>query len=150
MLYKASHCCFFFPFFLFLVRTTQKKMSQEHTEAFRCNHSKYVTVRASQWHPTTASSYISGRPQKSPLWRGALKRYVFGDRFHRIRVNSRPNRRKNIRFRARGAVFYVQGPTNFSWSLRVRRMLWALKMVCLVSTQYYLVQLQLIKQGKSQ
>ena len=47
--------------------------------------------------------HVNGKPAfsnlKSPLWRAFLKRYVFGDRFHRIRADGRPNRRKkNLRF----------------------------------------------------
>ena len=34
--------------------------------------------------------------QKSSLWRAFLKRCVFGDRFHRIHVDGRRNRRKKI------------------------------------------------------
>ena len=34
--------------------------------------------------------------KKSPLWRAFLKRCVFGDCFHMIRVDGRPNWRKKI------------------------------------------------------
>ena len=45
-------------------------------------------------HSCTAKRHF----QKSPLWRAFLKRCVFGDRFHRIRVDGRPNRRKTSPF----------------------------------------------------
>ena len=38
----------------------------------------------------------SWRFQKCLPWRAFLERWVFGDRFHRIRVGGRPNRRKKI------------------------------------------------------
>ena len=41
--------------------------------------------------------YPKWRFQKSPLRRAFSKRCVFGDRFDRIRVNGRLNRRKNLR-----------------------------------------------------
>ena len=37
--------------------------------------------------------------KKSPLWRAFLKRCVFGDRFHPIHVDDRPNGGKNFRFK---------------------------------------------------
>ena len=38
--------------------------------------------------------------QKSSLWKAFLKRCVFGDRFHLMRVDGRPNwRKKNRRFK---------------------------------------------------
>ena len=45
-------------------------------------------------HSCTAKRHF----QKSPLWRAFLKRCVFGDRFHRIRVDVRTNRRKTSPF----------------------------------------------------
>lgn len=46
-----------------------------------------------------ARKRISRRFQKSPLTpEGVLNRCLFGDRFERIRVNGRPNRRKTLRF----------------------------------------------------
>ena len=46
-----------------------------------------------------ARKRISQRFQKSPLTpEGVLKRCLFGDRFQRIRVDVRPNRRKILRF----------------------------------------------------
>ena len=46
-----------------------------------------------------ARKRISRRFQKSPLTpEGVLNRCLFGDRFQRIRVDGRPNRRKTLRF----------------------------------------------------
>ena len=46
-----------------------------------------------------ARKRISRRFQTSPLTpEGVLNRCLFGDRFQRIRVDGRPNRRKTLRF----------------------------------------------------
>ena len=40
-----------------------------------------------------------------PGWRAFLKRSVFGDRFHQIRVDGGPNRRKNIHVQTKTDTF---------------------------------------------
>ena len=54
-----------------------------------------------RFRPST-SKRKAGVFKKSLLWRAFLKRYVFGDRFHLIRVDGRPNwRKKNIGFQTK-------------------------------------------------
>ena len=59
----------------------------------------YDVMTSSHWKPSLfVCPHINEKPpfQKSPRWRTFLKRCVFGDHFHRIRVDGRPNWRKNV------------------------------------------------------
>ena len=59
-------------------------------EYFFSPFSKKSASSRCDFESCTAKRYF----QKSPLGRAFLKRWVFGDRFQRIRVDGRPNRRK--------------------------------------------------------
>ena len=52
----------------------------------------------------TRSSACRRLVQKYSFWRAFLKRCDFGDRFQRIRVDGRPNRRKNLRFQTKAVT----------------------------------------------
>ena len=89
--------CFFwkitiFVFLIFLFRIIQLLQNLETV------HNAFLNPFADY---DTRSSEYRRRFQKYSFWGAFLKRCVFGARFQRICVDSRPNPRKNLRFQTK-------------------------------------------------